>query len=42
MHTIAEYVQDAATMSFLFGAGVDYVEGFFLAAPSGLMNYDFS
>lgn len=42
MHTIAEFVQDAATMSFLFGAGVDYVEGFFLAAPSGLMNYDFS
>ncbi|HEX7804327.1 MAG TPA: EAL domain-containing protein [Pseudoxanthomonas sp.] len=42
MHTIAEYVQDAATMSFLFGVGVDYVEGFFLAAPSGLMNYDFS
>jgi multidomain signaling protein FimX len=42
MHTIAEYVQDAATMSFLFGAGVDYVEGFFLAAPSGVMNYDFS
>ncbi|MET0892396.1 MAG: bifunctional diguanylate cyclase/phosphodiesterase, partial [Pseudoxanthomonas sp.] len=42
MHTIAEFVQDAATMSFLFGAGVDYVEGFFLASPSAAMNYDFS
>ena len=42
MHTIAEFVQDAATMSFLFGAGVDYVEGYFLAAPSAAMNYDFS
>ncbi|NDK37633.1 GGDEF domain-containing response regulator [Pseudoxanthomonas gei] len=42
MHTIAEFVQDAATMSFLFGAGVDFVEGFFLASPSATMNYDFS
>ena len=42
MHTIAEFVQDAATMSFLFGVGVDYVEGFFLASPSAIMNYDFS
>ena len=42
MHTIAEFVQDAATMSFLFSVGVDYVEGFFLAAPSAAMNYDFS
>ncbi len=40
--TIAEYVQDAGTMSFLFTAGVDYVEGFFLAGPNAAMNYDFS
>jgi diguanylate cyclase (GGDEF)-like protein/PAS domain S-box-containing protein len=40
--TIAEYVQDAATMSFLFTAGIDYVEGFFLAGPHPAMNYDFS
>ncbi len=40
--TIAEYVQDAGTMSFLFTAGVDYVEGFFLAGPHPAMNYDFS
>ena len=42
MQTIAEYVQDAATMSFLFSAGVDYVQGFFLAAPAAAMTYDFS
>ncbi|HZF96939.1 MAG TPA: EAL domain-containing protein, partial [Pseudoxanthomonas sp.] len=40
--TIAEYVQDAGTMSFLFTAGVDYVQGFFLAGPGAAMNYDFS
>ncbi|MEP6907997.1 MAG: EAL domain-containing protein [Pseudoxanthomonas sp.] len=42
IHTIAEFVQDAATMSFLFSVGVDYVEGFFLAGPSPAMSYDFS
>jgi len=40
--TIAEYVQDAATMSFLFTSGVDYVQGFFLAGPGPAMNFDFS
>ena len=29
--SMAEYVQDAATMTQLFGAGVDYVQGHFLA-----------
>ena len=40
--TIAEFVQDAATMSFLFGISVDYVQGYFLAAPAPAMSYDFS
>ncbi|CAN7263721.1 EAL domain-containing protein [Pseudoxanthomonas sp. LjRoot143] len=40
--TVAEHVQDAATMAFLFTASVDYVEGNFLAAPGPAMNYDFS
>ncbi|MFT3756597.1 MAG: EAL domain-containing protein [Pseudoxanthomonas sp.] len=40
--SIAEYVQDAATMTLLFGAGMDYVQGYFLAQPSAVMNYDFS
>ncbi|MBS7455664.1 GGDEF/EAL domain-containing response regulator [Coralloluteibacterium stylophorae] len=38
---MAEFVQDAASMSVLFAAGVDYVEGHFLAAAGPLMNYDF-
>ena len=40
--SIAEFVQDAATMSFLFTSGVDYVQGHFMAAPAATMNYDFS
>jgi EAL domain-containing protein (putative c-di-GMP-specific phosphodiesterase class I) len=40
--TVAEHVQDAATMAFLFTSGVDYVEGNFLAAPGPAMSYDFS
>lgn len=39
--TVAEHVQDAATMAFLFTTGVDYVEGNFLATPGPAMNYDF-
>lgn len=41
IRTIAEFVQDAASMSILFGAGVDYVEGHFLAAAGPDMAYDF-
>lgn len=38
---VVHYVQDAASMTILFGIGVDYVEGDFLAAAGPLMNYDF-
>lgn len=38
---VAHYVQDAASMTVLFGIGVDYVEGDFLAAAGPAMNYDF-
>jgi len=41
MRSIAEFVQDAASMSTLFSCGVDYVEGDFLALPSSEMNYEF-
>ncbi|HET7127067.1 MAG TPA: EAL domain-containing protein [Lysobacter sp.] len=41
MRTVAEFVQDAASMSTLFSCGVDYVEGDFLALPSAEMNYEF-
>ncbi|PKM15228.1 MAG: PAS domain S-box protein [Gammaproteobacteria bacterium HGW-Gammaproteobacteria-2] len=39
--TIAEFVQDAATMSVLFSSGVSLVEGHFLATAGPEMNYDF-
>ncbi|MEH6415841.1 EAL domain-containing response regulator [Pseudomonas sp. CGJS7] len=39
--TIAEFVQDAASMSFLFAAGFDYAQGHFLAAAGPEMDYDF-
>ncbi len=42
IRTIAEGVQDATSMTLLFSAGVDFVQGEFLA-PAGVdMNYDFS
>ena len=41
IRTIAEFVQDAASMSILFSTGVDYVEGHFLAGSGPEMNYDF-
>lgn len=39
--TIAEFVQDAATMSVLFSSGVSLVEGHFLATAGPEMNYEF-
>lgn len=41
IRTIAEFVQDAASMSILFGADIDYVQGNFLAAAGPGMHYDF-
>src|SRR5690606_8686877 len=41
IRTIAEFGSDAASMSILFSAGVDYVEGEFLAGSGPEMNYDF-
>jgi len=38
---IAEFVQDASSMSVLFSIGADFVEGHFLAAASPDMNYEF-
>ncbi|KLJ02077.1 bifunctional diguanylate cyclase/phosphodiesterase [Luteimonas sp. FCS-9] len=41
IRTIAEFVQDAASMSILFAAGIDYVQGNFLAPAGPGMHYDF-
>jgi len=40
--TIAEFVQDAASMTVLFTSSVNYVCGNFLAPAGPLMNYDFN
>jgi len=39
---IAEFVQDAASMTILFSAGIDYAQGHFLAQAGPSMDYDFS
>ncbi len=41
MLTIAEHVQDPATMSLLFGAGLHYVEGHFVGHATPEMSFDF-
>ena len=41
IQTMADFVSDAATMSVLFGTGVDYVSGSFLAPSGPDMTYDF-
>jgi diguanylate cyclase (GGDEF)-like protein/PAS domain S-box-containing protein len=38
-HTIAEWIEDAASMSILFSAGVHFVQGNFLQEPDKTMNY---
>ncbi len=39
--TIAEFVEDAASMTILFGCGVNFVQGNFLREPDRTMSYDF-
>ncbi|MCG5511917.1 GGDEF domain-containing response regulator [Ectothiorhodospira shaposhnikovii] len=39
---IAQQVEDAATLSVLWGLGVNFIQGNFLQAPSGALEYDFS
>ncbi|WP_312915167.1 EAL domain-containing protein [Stenotrophomonas sp.] len=41
IRTIAEFVADAGTMSLLFSAGVDYVEGDFVGPAAAEMNFEF-
>lgn len=40
--TIAEFVEDAASMSILFSCGINFVQGNFLQEPEQVMSYDFS
>ena len=39
--TIAEFVEDAASMSILFSCGINFVQGNFLQEPEKVMSYDF-
>ena len=41
IQSIAEFVQDAASMTILFSQGIDYVEGDFLAVAGPDMAYEF-
>lgn len=40
--TIAEFVEDAGSLSSLWNCGVDYIQGYFLQEPGTEMNYDFN
>ncbi len=40
--TIAEFVEDANTLSTLWSCGLDYIQGYFLQEPGTEMNYDFT
>ena len=40
--TIAEFVQDANSLSILWQCGVDYIQGYFLQRPESSMMYDFA
>jgi diguanylate cyclase (GGDEF)-like protein/PAS domain S-box-containing protein len=40
--TIAQFVPDAASLSVLWGLGVNFIQGYFLQEPSAIMNYDFT
>jgi multidomain signaling protein FimX len=40
--TIAEFVEDAASMSILFSCGINFVQGNFLQEPEKVMSYEFS
>lgn len=39
---IAEFVQDARTLSRLWSCDMDYIQGYFLQRPDGTMDYDFT
>jgi len=41
-NVIAEFVEDARTMSILWSAGIDYMQGYFLQQPDNKMGFDFS
>jgi len=39
---IAEFVEDASSLTVLFQYGIQYIQGYFLAEPTEGLNYDFT
>ncbi len=39
---IAEFVEDASSLTVLFQYGIEYIQGYFLQEPTEGLNYDFS
>ncbi len=39
--TIAQFVQDAASLALLWQLGINYIQGYYLQKPDAKMNYDF-
>ena len=40
--TIAQFVPDAASLSLLWGMGINFIQGYFLQEPAADLHYDFS
>ena len=40
--TIAQFVQDATVLAYLWQQGVNYIQGYYLQRPDTVLNYDFS
>jgi len=40
--TIAQYVQDATSLSVLWGMGINFIQGNFLQEPAASLDYDFT
>lgn len=40
--TIAEFVQDANSLTILWKCGINYIQGYYLQEPTGDLDYDFS
>jgi diguanylate cyclase (GGDEF)-like protein/PAS domain S-box-containing protein len=40
--TVAQYVQDANSLSILWGMGINFIQGYFLQEPQPELNYDFT
>jgi diguanylate cyclase (GGDEF)-like protein/PAS domain S-box-containing protein len=40
--SVAEFVEDAATLAALWSCDIDYIQGYFMAKPGRELDYDFS